>query len=79
MFCEEHYLTMDFHQTLPLLIKSVQVTYRDVDKQVWHIHLDADASHIFELRGRFVDPDTYVPMILSHLNGCIPKLRMHSQ
>ena len=67
VYCEEH-LTMDFHQTLPLIVKALQLAReeQEKDKQSTLAHMLSD---VLELIGRYVDPDAYIPLILPRILG----------
>ena len=67
VYCEEH-LTMDFHETFQLLIKALEYARNDDDENARE-RLLVSFGQIFELIGRFVDPDTYVPMALARLGN----------
>ena len=66
VYCEE-YLTMGFADTLPLLAKGFNVArFADND-----IVLQSKFRLCFEVLGRFIDPETYVPLFLPRIRGDI--------
>ena len=71
VYCEEH-LTMDFHDTLPQLVKALGLAKKEEEggeagaegKQMLE-----KMEYILELMGRFVDPETYVALLLPRITG----------
>jgi len=67
VFCEEH-LTMELPQTLLLLIKGLILAFEECDLRSKDNLLE-NYTRIFELMGRFIDPDIYMPLVLSRLGS----------
>ncbi|GMI08153.1 hypothetical protein TrVE_jg12485 [Triparma verrucosa] len=65
VYCEEH-LTMDFHQTLPLAVKALR---KSINEGKTSKELTDNMNTILEVMGRFVDPETYVPLLLPRVTG----------
>lgn len=69
IYCEEH-LTMDFAQTLMLLIQAIKlVSSEQIDREsssLMKAILDA-----ITLIGRYIDPNTYIPFLLPRATGKI--------
>ena len=66
VYCEEH-LTMDFAATLPLLVQALGKAEGEKGSDLPSIKLVADLEEVLKLTGRYVDPATYVPLLLSGL------------
>ena len=65
IYCEEH-LTMDFHQTCSSIVKAIRGTLNDEDKRC---EFQRELEHILEIMGRYVDPETYIPLLLPRTLG----------
>lgn len=65
IYCEEH-LTMDFHKTCFSIVKAIRVTIRDGNNR-WTFQRELE--HILEIMGRYVDPATYIPLLLPRALG----------
>ncbi|GMH58956.1 hypothetical protein TL16_g02727 [Triparma laevis f. inornata] len=65
VYCEEH-LTMDFHATLPLCVKALRNSINDGKTSK---ELTEHMKTVLEVMGRFVDPETYVPLLLPRVTG----------
>mmetsp|Transcript_8008 Transcript_8008/g.15970 ORF Transcript_8008/g.15970 Transcript_8008/m.15970 type:complete len:1121 (-) Transcript_8008:54-3416(-) len=65
VYCEEH-LTMDFHATLPLTVKALR---NSITEGKTSASLTSKIRTILELMGRYVDPETYVPLLLPRVTG----------
>ena len=65
VYCEEH-LTMDFHDTILKVVKALGMSLSEGKTSA---SLTTKIELILELMGRFVDPDTYVPLLLPRIVG----------
>mmetsp|Transcript_28473 Transcript_28473/g.64496 ORF Transcript_28473/g.64496 Transcript_28473/m.64496 type:complete len:821 (-) Transcript_28473:7-2469(-) len=63
VLCEEH-LTVDAHTLFPSFIKAAKFAKDDKD-----LELAAALSDVFELLGRYIQPDVYVYYVLPRLRG----------
>lgn len=66
IYCEEH-LTMDFYNTISSIVKAIQMAQED-DEERDHTLLDLLTS-ILKFCGRYVDPDTYIELLLPRVLG----------
>jgi len=69
VYCEEH-LTMEFHQTLPKLLKALEISRRE-RHETKENQLEGKMLDIFVLLGRYISPKTYVPLVLPRISGNI--------
>jgi hypothetical protein len=63
VLCEEH-LTMEIHQILPVLVKSIKFARDDRDLELLKILTD-----VGELLGRYILPEVYIYYLLPRLRG----------
>jgi len=66
VYCEEH-LTMDFHNTSSGIVKALQSCLSANDRE--SISLQHTLESILTTMGRYVDPDTYVKLLLPRVTG----------
>jgi len=67
VYCEEH-LTMDFYLTLPLLVQGLRLAREDEDRRFGG-EMEQRLLKVLELIGRYVDPETYIPITLPRVIG----------
>jgi hypothetical protein len=67
-YCEEH-LTMDFHDTLTGIVKSLQSCLNENDKESRELQVTLES--LLVSMGRYVDPDTYVKLLVPRIIGDI--------
>jgi len=65
-YCEEH-LTMDFHNTLAGIVKALQACLNADDKE--STSLQETLESLLKSMGRYVDPDTYVKLLVPRIIG----------
>jgi hypothetical protein len=63
VLCEEH-LTMEIHQILPVLVKSIKFARDDRDLELLKVLTD-----VGELLGRYILPEVYIYYLLPRLRG----------
>lgn len=66
IYCEEH-LTMDFRDTLFGVVKALQLCHREDDKDAKHLRQVLE--EILQFMGRYVDPGTYVRLLLPRISN----------
>jgi hypothetical protein len=67
VYCEEH-LTMDISRTLSLLVQGLRNAMDDVDHR-FRKEMEQSILDCIELVGRYVNPDTYISIILPRVVG----------
>lgn len=67
VYCEEH-LTMDISRTLSLLVHGLRNAMDDVDHR-FRKEMEDSILDCIELVGRYVNPDTYISIILPRVIG----------
>jgi hypothetical protein len=76
IYCEEH-LTMDCHNTISGIVKALQISLRDSDKE--SKTLQDILIKLLELMGRYVDPNTYVKILLPRVLGDVDSATTFSE
>ena len=76
VYCEEH-LTMDCHNTIPGIVKAVQMHLRDTSIESKALH--ELLTQLLELMGRYIDPQTYINILLPRVVGDVDSATTFSE